>query len=78
MDQNQKVMLKVQLVSIRGVLSASQGTVATAKALANVPVVTPMGPVPVPALPAIATALDLQNQTADRILKFLDSMITSL
>ncbi len=78
MDQNQKMMLKGQLGALQGLLGACQGLTGSVKALASVPVVTPMGAVPVPALPAIANALEQENALLSNMLKWLDGLIAQL
>jgi hypothetical protein len=72
------MLLKGQLSSIQAVLNSCQGLTGTAGQLANMPIMTPTGPVQVPALPLIINSLAAQNELSGRILKFLDTVITLL
>ena len=78
MQPHQKMILKAQLTGLQA-LSSSLGPAAmVSKNLANIPIITPAGPISIPAFVPICGFLEQQDKLNADILKFLGTVIDAM
>ena len=77
MDEATKTKMKGELIGIQSMIFGVSGQI-TAAGAANVPVVTPTGPVPILAFNPIISALKGQQDVTEKLFKFVEKLFDEL
>jgi hypothetical protein len=75
MDDALKSQLKGELAILKGQHSALDSVISTAQSQAGVPIVSPSGPIIIPALITIAQALRMQKEVTEKSFNLISNLI---